>query len=182
MQGRQIRLNGEELKTQNLFFVAFSLEKLKGFVHCTNKHVCKYNAKNIFLFFCNLRHGKQTHLHHFQTTKRQLKQRFAYQKVTTVWKNTLQRLVLRRHKRTKSTANTFQTLSGFYVLRHCTRKTFVTISSALQFASVYKTTNKQFDFYFQSALHHKQINSCALGQRKMPLRCLQTSCSKCIKP
>lgn len=142
MQGQQIRLNGEELKTQNLFFVAFSLEKLKGFVHCTNKHVCRHNAKK-FLCFCNLRHGKQTHLHLFQTTKSQLKQRFAYQKVTTVWKNTLQRFVLRRHKRT---ANTVKTLSGFYVLRHCTRKTFATISSALQFASAYQTTNKTIWF------------------------------------
>lgn len=179
MQGRQIRLNGEELKTQNLFFVAFSLEKLKGFVHCTNKHVCKYNAKNIFLFFCNLRHGKQIHLHHFQTTKRQLKQRFAYQKVTTVWKNTLQRLVLRRHKRT---ANTVKTLAGFACCDIAPERHLLQYLRRCNLRQRTKQQIKQFDFYFQSALHHKQINSCALGQRKMPLRCLQTSCSKCIKP
>ena len=55
----QVRLNGEELKTQNLFFVAFSLEKLKGFVHCTNKHVCKYNEKNIFCFFATYGTGNK---------------------------------------------------------------------------------------------------------------------------
>lgn len=178
MQGRQIRLNGEELKTQNLFFVAFSLEKLKGFVHCTNKHVCRHNAKK-FLCFCNLRHGKQIHLHHFQTTKRQLKQRFAYQKVTTVWKNTLQRLVLRRHKRT---ANTVKTLAGFACCGIAPERHLLQYLRRCNLRQRTKQQIKQFDFYFQSALHHKQINSCALGQRKMPLYCLQTSCSKCIKP
>ena len=49
MQGRQIRLNGEELKTQNLFFVAFSLEKLKGFVHCTNTFAAT-TQKNFCVF------------------------------------------------------------------------------------------------------------------------------------
>ena len=142
MQGRQIRLNGEELKTQNLFFVAFSLEKLKGFVHCTNKHVCKYNAKNSFCFFATYGTGN-THLHHFQTTKRQLKQRFAYQKVTTVWKKYVTTLSF-------ATAQTHskhgQNACRFCVLRHCTRKTFFTISSALQFASAYQTTNKTIWF------------------------------------
>ena len=32
------------------------------------------------------------------------------------------------------------------MLRHCTRKTFATISSALQFASAYQTTNKTIGF------------------------------------
>lgn len=39
-----------------------------------------------------------------------------------------------------------QNACRFCVLWHCTRKTFVTISSALQFASAYQTTNKTIGF------------------------------------
>lgn len=177
MQGRQIRLNGEELKTKPVFCCLFPW-KVERFCTLHKQARLQLQRKKHFLCFCNLRHGKQTHLHHFQTTKRQLKQRFAYQKVTTVWKNTLQRFVLRRHKRT---ANTVKTLAGFACCTIAPKRQLIQYF-LLQFAQCTKQQIKQLDFYFQSALHHKQINSCALGQRKMPLRCLQTSCSKCIKP
>lgn len=178
MQGRQIRLNGEELKTKPVFCCLFPW-KVERFCTLHKQARLQIQRKKHFLFFCNLRHGKQTHLHHFQTTKRQLKQRFAYQKVTTVWKNTLQRLVLRRHKRT---ANTVKTLAGFACCGIAPERHLLQYLRRCNLRQCTKQQIKQFDFYFQSALHHKQINSCALGQRKMPLYCLQTSCSKCIKP
>lgn len=60
---KQCKVDKYDLTTknskQNLFFVAFSLEKLKGFVHYTNKHVCKYNAKNIFCVFATYGTGNK---------------------------------------------------------------------------------------------------------------------------
>ncbi|CCZ94514.1 unknown [Corallococcus sp. CAG:1435] len=136
MQGRQIRLNGEELKTQNLFFVAFSLEKLKGFVHCTNTFAA--TTQKIFVFL--------------QLTARETNTFTPFSDNKTSTKTTV--CVPKSYYRLKkyvttlsfATAQTHskhgQNACRFCVLRHCTRKTFVTISSALQFASAYKTTNK----------------------------------------
>lgn len=115
---------------------------MKGFVHCTNKHVCKYNAKNIFVFL--------------QLTARETNTFTPFSDNKTSTKTTV--CVPKSYYRLKkyvttlsfATAQTHskhgQNACRFCVLRHCTRKTFVTISSALQFASAYQTTNKTIGF------------------------------------
>lgn len=141
MQGRQIRLNGEGLKTKPVFCCLLPW-KVERFCTLHKQARLQIQRKKQFLFFCNLRHGKHT-LTPFSDNKTSTKTTVCVPKSYYRLKKYVTTLSF-------ATAQTHskhgQNACRFCVLRHCTRKTFVTISSALQFASAYQTTNKTIWF------------------------------------